>query len=201
MLREIKRKIINWLLRDIEIDYLRVRNIKVGDNTVVIKGDRIVFPQLTADPSTLEAGMLFYRGDIDKWRYSPDGASIKDVGLGPDGVKICTDASGNLTICAGGISTGDIADESVTQAKIAKILPTTYSQWSLSAQSGVVPARGIYIVASDHAIVYLRLWDNLNNAWIGYPGADGVIISDGVRVNIFNGSSTSSTNVIYMAYG
>ncbi len=78
MLHRIKRMIANWLLKDIEIESLRVRNIKVGDNTVVIKGDGIVLPALTVDP-TLEAGKIWIRGDLSQLRFTPDGSVVKSV--------------------------------------------------------------------------------------------------------------------------
>ena len=78
----LKRKLIKWLfdpevLKDVE---LRLPYLRVGSGTVEIDGEAIRFPALTSDPSTLRAGLLWYRGDSDEWKYSPDGANMKKLG-------------------------------------------------------------------------------------------------------------------------
>ncbi len=73
MLRWLKRRFAEWLLED-----LLKEGLKIGENTVYIKPDSIVFQPLTSDPA-LEPGKLWYRQDIDEWRYSPDGSQTKTL--------------------------------------------------------------------------------------------------------------------------
>ena len=70
--RYIRRKILEWLLKD-GIPYLRV-----GGNTVDISPNDITLPSLTSDPS-LAKGKLWFRGDLGQLRFSPDGSNVKQV--------------------------------------------------------------------------------------------------------------------------
>ena len=70
--RYIRRKILEWLLKD-GIPYLRV-----GENTVDITGIDITLPSLTSDPS-LAKGKIWFRGDLGQLRISPDGSNVKQV--------------------------------------------------------------------------------------------------------------------------
>lgn len=122
-LKKIKKKIAWWLVKDLlesGVPVVKVTDkLIVGDPSKLNPDGTLTLQPLTADP-TLEAGKIWYRSDIDKWRYSPDGASVKDVSVQvqPDGVKVCTDASGNLTICAGGVGQNEIAPDAVSASKI-----------------------------------------------------------------------------------
>lgn len=68
----IRRKLLEWLLKD------GLPEIKVGQNTVKIDSESVTLASLTADP-TLAEGKLFFRGDLDELRFSPDGATTKTV--------------------------------------------------------------------------------------------------------------------------
>ena len=92
MLKKVKQRLINWLLKDVEIQELVVKKLKVGSSTVKVHTDGIDFPGLTSDPS-LVAGRLWYRRDLDQWRYSPDGSVVKTIGGG--GLQKVAEGSAN----------------------------------------------------------------------------------------------------------
>ena len=78
MLKKVKQRLVNWLLKDVEIQELVVKQLKVGSGTVKVHTDGIDFPGLTADPS-LVAGRLWFRSDESKIKFSPDGSTVKTV--------------------------------------------------------------------------------------------------------------------------
>ena len=47
--------------------------------TVVINGKKIKLSPETEDPSTLEAGIIWFRSDTGELRFSPDGSNVKVV--------------------------------------------------------------------------------------------------------------------------
>jgi len=73
----LKTKFINWLFKDVEFVELRVKRIKVGDGTIVVTLDYWDLAPLTADPP-LAAGRMWYRSDLETYRYSPDGVGVVD---------------------------------------------------------------------------------------------------------------------------
>jgi len=66
----LKRRIVEWLLSDIH-------ELRVG-RTIVIDGSAIKLASLIADPA-LEEGKLFFRGDLDELRFSPNGVKLINV--------------------------------------------------------------------------------------------------------------------------
>jgi len=76
-LRLLKMTLVNWLFRDIELEELRVKNIRMGNGTIVIAPDYIDLAPLTADPP-LATGRVWFRSDIPTCRYSPDGVEVVD---------------------------------------------------------------------------------------------------------------------------
>ena len=71
MFREVVGSII-YLLMVKPLD-----KIPIGDS-ITIYGDRIVFANLTADPSNPENGAVWYRSDLGKFRYY-DGSSVNNL--------------------------------------------------------------------------------------------------------------------------
>jgi len=74
--RRIKKKLAWWLIKDLLEE--GVPYIKVGRKTVEIKPNAIKFDSLTSDPA-LEPGLLWFRGDINKLRFSKDGSEITNI--------------------------------------------------------------------------------------------------------------------------
>jgi len=70
--KRVRRKLLEWLLKD------GLPEVKVGKNTVAIDGESITLASLATDP-TLAEGKLFFRGDLDELRFSPDGSTVKVV--------------------------------------------------------------------------------------------------------------------------
>jgi hypothetical protein len=77
-MRWLKRKLASWLLRDAEIEELTVKRLKVGGGTVSVDGQSITLPGLTADPA-LAGGKVWYRSDLSRIRYSPDGVDVISI--------------------------------------------------------------------------------------------------------------------------
>ena len=67
-LKRLKRKLASWLLSE---------GADIGD-PLEIRPNYITFPELTADP-ILAAGRIWFRSDLQKLRYSPDGSTVKDL--------------------------------------------------------------------------------------------------------------------------
>ena len=118
--KALKKRLVKWLLDPSVIKEIELPIIKVGKNTVVVTPNGVKFSPLTADP-TLQQALLWYRSDLDQWRYSPDGSNVKQLGGGypPDNTYICLDANGKLTICDGAVTTAKLANGAVTTDKIA----------------------------------------------------------------------------------
>jgi len=112
LFKKFKKRVAWWLIKDLVEEGLPY--LRIGKNTVDLLPDSIKFPALTSDPS-LEAVKLWYRSDLDEWRYTPDGTTVKKLGAAtqPDNVYICTDNQGRLTIC----------DNSINGAKMGEYAP------------------------------------------------------------------------------
>jgi len=67
ILKRLKKRFVKWLLSDLD-------ELRIGKNTVTVTGDYIDFSPLTADP-TLSAGRVWFRSDLGRLIYSPDGTS------------------------------------------------------------------------------------------------------------------------------
>jgi len=76
-MKKLKQKLVNWLLKDVVVDELKVQRIRVGSGTTIVTGSCIDFPGLTSDP-TLAAGRVWFRSDLKKFRFSPDGSTVKE---------------------------------------------------------------------------------------------------------------------------
>jgi len=96
MLKGIKKRIAWWLIKDLIRE--GIPELKVGNNTLKIYPNAIKFETLTSDP-TLEAGKLWYRSDLGRLRFSPDGTNVAEIasvsGIIADG-KIVLVSGGKL---------------------------------------------------------------------------------------------------------
>jgi len=69
MLCSLKRRIANWLLKDITLEEIRARKfIDLGGPEGTGYFNKVRFDSLTADP-TLEAGLIWFRSDLERLRY------------------------------------------------------------------------------------------------------------------------------------
>ncbi|RKY29210.1 MAG: hypothetical protein DRP74_09120 [Candidatus Omnitrophota bacterium] len=135
MFRKLKNKFAWWLIKDLireGIPYIKVGKLSVGKNTVDVLEDSIKFPVLSSDP-TLEPGKIWYRGDLDQWRYSPDGTNVKSFGgYPPDNAMICL-VNGKLTLCENIIIDDYIEDFStdpVAEGRASFTRSTSLLVWS-----------------------------------------------------------------------
>jgi len=102
----LKRKLASWLLKDVEIEELAVRKLKIGESTVTIDANSITLPSLTADP-TLAEGKLWYRADLDRLQYAIDTATKREIPYGT--INVDAHASRHAYGGADAIPAGGIA--------------------------------------------------------------------------------------------
>jgi hypothetical protein len=102
----LKRKLVKWLLKDVDVEELTVRKLKIGDKTVTIDANSVTLPSLTADP-TLAAGKVWYRSDLKLLGYSPDGTAVNRIPIGT--INVDTHASRHASGGADAIPSGGIA--------------------------------------------------------------------------------------------
>jgi hypothetical protein len=105
-MRWLKRKLVKWLLKDVEVEELTVKKLKVGDKTVTIDTNSLILPSLTADP-TLAEGKLWYRADLDRLQYAIDTATKREIPYGT--INVDTHASRHVAGGADAIPSGGIA--------------------------------------------------------------------------------------------
>lgn len=82
MIKRFKRLLANWLLKDVVLEELRVRDLRVGNGTVRVRGSYIDLPGLTSDPA-LAAGRVWFRSDTGEIKHSPDGSTTKALASKP----------------------------------------------------------------------------------------------------------------------
>jgi hypothetical protein len=134
--------------------------------TVVILSDRIRLAALTADPTSVNAGEIYYRSDLGRVRFAVDTvvANVKTLPIAP-----LTTAD----ISDGAITTAKIADAQVTRAKLSGVFPIGTADISDSAittaklaDSSVTRAKlsGVFPIAtadiSDSAITTTKIADS-----------------------------------------
>jgi len=76
MIGKIKTRLVNWLLKDIVLNELKVKRLVLGEKTINITGEYIDLPPLASDPP-LSKGRIWFRDG--KIKLSPDGVSIKQI--------------------------------------------------------------------------------------------------------------------------
>jgi hypothetical protein len=105
-MRWLKRRLIGWLLKDVEIEELKVRKLRIGESTVTIDANSITLPALTADPALAE-GKLWYRADLDRLQYAIDTATKREIPFGT--IDVDAHASRHVAGGADAIPSGGIA--------------------------------------------------------------------------------------------
>jgi hypothetical protein len=106
LIKQFKRWLANWLLKDVEIEELKVGRLRVGEGTVTMDGSGITLPGLTADP-TLAAGKVWFRSDLGLLSYSPDGTAVNRIPIGT--INVDAHASRHAAGGADPIPSGGIA--------------------------------------------------------------------------------------------
>ena len=94
----LKRRLLRWLFDpDVlgEVD-LRLPRLRIGNKTVDIDGKAIALPSLTSDPE-LASGKIWFRGDINKLRFSPDGTKTVNILKEDDPLNIAQISGTQLT--------------------------------------------------------------------------------------------------------
>jgi len=138
MFKRLLSKIVNWILKNVELDEINVKRLKVGSKTVYIKSDRITLAPLTADPTSLTQGDLWFNSNEGKVKFTPDGSAVKNFAIAP--ITTTDIADGAITtekIANGAITTDKIADGAVTDVKITgPISPSKIGQGDLNLGSG-----------------------------------------------------------------
>jgi len=96
--------------------------------TIVIKTDRVTFTSLTADPATVAAGDIYYRSDLQRFKFAIDTvvANAKTLPVAPLATAdIADSAITTAKIADSQITTAKIVDSAITSAKIADSAVTT----------------------------------------------------------------------------
>jgi len=76
--RMIASRLLKFLLSNVEVLEVDGIELRVGGNTVRIDGSSITLQPLTSNP-TLASGKIWFRSDLSKILYSPDGTNVKDI--------------------------------------------------------------------------------------------------------------------------
>jgi hypothetical protein len=95
---------------------------------MIIKADRLTFVSLTADPASVTAGDIYYRSDLQRFKFAIDTvvANAKTIPVAPiTSTDIADGAITTAKIADSAITTAKIADGQVTSAKIADSAVTT----------------------------------------------------------------------------
>jgi hypothetical protein len=143
--------------------------------TVVIFSDRIRLASLTADPTSVNAGDIYYRSDLARVRLAVDTevGNVKTLPIAP----ITSD-----DINDGAITTAKIGDGQVTDAKIASgISPEKIATGNLNLGTGTVTCEQINV--GD--II-------LKHGWVIRERPDGIEIAKDGRVVKVIGESVFS---------
>lgn len=77
LLKRLKQMFVRWLF---DVD-----EVKVG-NSVIIRPDSIVFETLSANPTLMQEGQLWYRADLGRFAYY-DGSRVRYVAKSSDCVS------------------------------------------------------------------------------------------------------------------
>ena len=167
-MKRIKKKIAWWLIKDLLTDgvpRIKVKEkIEIGDPAKLLKDGTIVFAPLTSDPSTLEAGKMWFRSDLKEWRYSPDGSNVSTfhtiIAATPDEVagefmkQSDNDYLANLleNVFSADYAASVLNSSKITVGKVVDILSST----------NITPSK-IRAIASSSNISGSRLYDILSN--------------------------------------
>ena len=104
--------------------------------TVVILADRIRLAALTADPTSVNAGEIYYRSDLGRVRFAVDTVvgNVKTLPIAPlTTADISDGAITTAKIADGAITTAKIADGQVTRVKLSDVFPIGTADISDSA--------------------------------------------------------------------
>jgi len=137
LLKRLKSKIVNWLLKDVEVQKLIVKSLQVGNKTITIDANKIVFPPLTSDPN-LAQGAIWYRSDLNEWRYSPDGSTVESLCS-----KVMLDNHKNAVPI-------DHPDRSITRSKLEYPTENVFMMWLVLIEKATFCGRGhFYFLTID----------------------------------------------------
>lgn len=187
--RRLKQRFVNWLLRDVVVERLKAGYVIVGDPAKLLSDGTVVFAPLTADPSTLEAGKLWYRSDLDAWYYSPDGTTTKQLGgeVGISNVNVywsySEDYIPNEDVVSLSVSFSTSSTSDILLLGMMSISGTYYHGYSVTVQvklDGSTVASGILYPPTSS------------------ESAKGTITIPGVKKNVGAGSHTAQ---VYAAAG
>jgi len=144
--------------------------------TVVILSDRIRLASLTADPTSVNAGDIYYRSDLARVRFAIDTVvgNVKTLPIAPLTTSDISDGAITTTkIADSAITTAKIADGQVTRAKLTGVFPIATADISDSAittaklaDSSVTRAKlsGVFPIStsdiSDSAITTAKIADS-----------------------------------------
>jgi len=165
MLKRIRWKLANWLLKGIELDEVLAKKIRsIGGNTAYL--DKILLDSLTSDPS-LSTGLMWFRSDLGRMRYY-NGAEV--ISLDPP-AELKFERYADVEVAAGGAYTP--ADSGLFHGGGIRFeqdyfrpeyYSTTLGTWrpaQVISSSGIYPAYGNFIGDGSN----FRVKNNASNAY------------------------------------
>ncbi|MEM1532266.1 MAG: hypothetical protein QW599_05430 [Nitrososphaerota archaeon] len=76
MLRWLKKRLVAWLLSNIDLGEIKVDKLRIG-NTIIITSNTIKFEPLTSDPPSPTAGTVWFRSGLGLSMY--DGTAVRRI--------------------------------------------------------------------------------------------------------------------------
>lgn len=96
-------RVVNWLVRGVTVEHMRVRDLHVGDHSTVLSGDYIEFDNLGADPAVAATGKARLCAASGKLRVS-HATAYADVGSGGGGAATSDAAGAGVAALVGTVS-------------------------------------------------------------------------------------------------
>jgi len=180
----LRRKLLHWLLKD------GLPELRVGENTVNIDGNSITLPGLSSNP-TLAQGKLWYRSDISKLKFSPDGSNTTNILKEDDPLNIAQIAGTALT---GRNWSNDFAKLDVPLTTLAKL-----KRWGRNIEPAWIHGGEITAPAANTALVS----KTVSSGKTGY--IYGFLISAGeandFKINWTSGGAAKSIRIPFSGEG
>lgn len=88
---KLKEMFVNWLLKDVTLNSLKVVDLHVGKQSMKITPDSLVFHNNATDPPSIQEGQVWYRSDTRDLKirdsngtyYIVKGAGVREIWAGP----------------------------------------------------------------------------------------------------------------------
>lgn len=186
-MKRLRRAILNWLLKD------GLPELKVGDGTVSIDGQAITLASLTTDPSLVK-GKMWYRDDVKKLKFSPDGSTVVNVLKEDDPLNIAQIAGTTLTARDWSADFTKLQNLDVALTVLARL-----KRWGRNVDPAWIDGAEVTAPAAGTALVS----KTVSTGKVGY--IYGFFISAGeandFKVNWTSGGAAKSKRIVFSGKG